>query len=46
MSFVLKDQHVPPTQKSDGLYPLDEKALKKKIAAEQAAQENQTKRNH
>lgn len=46
MSFVLKDQHVPPTPKSDSLYPLDEKALKKKIAAEQAAQENQPKRNH
>jgi cell division protein FtsI (penicillin-binding protein 3) len=46
MSFVLKDQHVPPTPKSDSLYPLDEKALKKKIAAEQAAEEKQPKRNH
>lgn len=45
MSFVLKDQHIPPTKKSDSLYPLDEKALKKKIAAEQAAEANQPKRN-
>ncbi|MFZ8871845.1 MAG: peptidoglycan D,D-transpeptidase FtsI family protein [Candidatus Nanopelagicaceae bacterium] len=46
MSFVLKDQHVPPTSKSVSLYPLNEKTLKKKIAAEQAAQEKQPKRNH
>ncbi len=45
MSFVLKDQHIPPTAKSDSLYALDEKALKKKIAAEQAAEANQPKRN-
>lgn len=45
MSFVLKDQHIPPTPKGEALYPLDEKALKKKIAAQEAAKESKPKRN-
>ena len=45
MSFVLKDQHIPPTPKGVGLYPLDEKSLKKKIAAQEAAKESKPKRN-
>jgi cell division protein FtsI (penicillin-binding protein 3) len=32
MSFVLKDQHIPPTSPATNLYPLDEKALKKSLA--------------
>lgn len=46
MSFVLKDQHIPPTEKSSALYALDEKALKKKIAAQDAAKVKKTERNH
>ncbi|MEY3430729.1 MAG: hypothetical protein RJB30_661 [Actinomycetota bacterium] len=44
MSFVLKDQHIPPTAKPNEIYALDEKALKKKLAAQQAAAENSTTR--
>ena len=37
MSFVLKDQHVPPTPKAGNTFALNEKALKAKIAAQNAA---------
>lgn len=33
MSFVLKDQQIPPTAKAESLYALDQKALAKKLAA-------------
>lgn len=33
MSFVLKDQQIPPTAKADSLYAHDEKALAEKLAA-------------
>lgn len=33
MSFVLKDQQIPPTTKATALYALDEKSLAKKLAA-------------
>ncbi|MFM7623259.1 MAG: peptidoglycan D,D-transpeptidase FtsI family protein [Actinomycetota bacterium] len=33
MSFVLKDQQIPPTVKAQALYALDQKSLDKKLAA-------------
>ena len=33
MSFVLKDQQIPPTAKAESLYAHDQKALAKKLAA-------------
>ena len=37
MSFVLQNQHVPPTGKPADRYALDERSLKKKLAAIQSA---------
>lgn len=43
MSFVLKDQHIPPTAAATNSYVLDEKALKKKIAAAEALNKSQSR---
>lgn len=43
MSFVLKDQHIPPTAEATNSYVLDEKALKKKIAAAEALNKSQSR---
>ena len=40
MSFVLKDQKIPPTPKAKELYALDEKSLAKKIALQSRAPES------
>lgn len=46
MSFVLKDQHIPPTESPKDVYALDEKSLKKKLAAQQAeAQQSSIRKN-
>ncbi|MEY3148775.1 MAG: hypothetical protein RL029_49 [Actinomycetota bacterium] len=43
MSFVLKDQHIPPTAPATNSYVLDEKALKAKIAAAEALNKSQSR---
>jgi cell division protein FtsI (penicillin-binding protein 3) len=43
MSFVLKDQHVPPTLPAVNNYALDEKELKAKIAAAEAVRKQQSR---
>ena len=43
MSFVLKDQHIPPTAAATNSFVLDEKALKKKIAAAEALNKSQSR---
>ncbi len=43
MSFVLKDQHIPPTSPAINTYVLDEKALKAKIAAAEASNKSQSR---
>ena len=43
MSFVLKDQHIPPTAPATNSYVLDEKALKAKIAAAEALIKSQSR---
>ncbi|MEY3399681.1 MAG: hypothetical protein RLZZ486_149 [Actinomycetota bacterium] len=43
MSFVLKDQHIPPTAPAINTYVLDEKALKAKIAAAEASNKSQSR---
>ncbi len=43
MSFVLKDQHIPPTAPATNSYVLDEKALKAKIAAAEASNKSQSR---
>ncbi len=43
MSFVLKDQHIPPTAPTTNSYVLDEKALKAKIAAAEASNKSQSR---
>ncbi|MFM8752357.1 MAG: peptidoglycan D,D-transpeptidase FtsI family protein [Actinomycetota bacterium] len=40
MSFVLKDQHIAPTQPAEFTYALNEKDLNARIAAEAAAKKN------
>ncbi|MEY5018756.1 MAG: hypothetical protein RJB54_674 [Actinomycetota bacterium] len=45
MSFVLKDQHIPPTAPAVNTYVLDEKALKAKIAAAEALNKSQSRVN-
>lgn len=40
MSFVLKDQHIAPTQPAEFIYALNEKDLNARIAAEAAAKKN------
>jgi cell division protein FtsI (penicillin-binding protein 3) len=40
MSFVLKDQKIPPTPKAKELYALDEKSLAKKIALQSRVPES------
>lgn len=42
MSFVLKDQHIPPTQPATFTYALNEKDLKARIAAEAATANTST----
>ena len=42
MSFVLKDQHVPPTKPATFTYALNEKDLKARLAAEAATSTNST----
>jgi cell division protein FtsI (penicillin-binding protein 3) len=43
MSFVLKDQHIPPTLPAATTYALNEKELKKKQAEAETAQQNQSR---
>ncbi len=43
MSFVLKDQHIPPTSPAINTYVLDEKALKAKIEAAEASNKSQSR---
>lgn len=43
MSFVLKDQHVPPTPAAVDDYALNEKELKAKIAAAEAIRKSQSR---
>lgn len=43
MSFVLKDQHVPPTLPAINNYVLNEKELKAKIAAAEAIRKSQSR---
>lgn len=43
MSFVLKDQHIPPTSPAINTYVLDEKALKAKIAAAEMSNKSQSR---
>jgi len=43
MSFVLKDQHIPPTAPATTSYVLDEKALKAKIEAAEALIKSQSR---
>ncbi|MBU3692162.1 MAG: penicillin-binding protein 2 [Candidatus Nanopelagicaceae bacterium] len=43
MSFVLKDQHIPPTAPATNSYVLDQKALKAKIAAAEALNKSQSR---
>lgn len=43
MSFVLKDQHVPPTLPATNKYVLNEKELKAKIAAAEAIRKSQSR---
>jgi len=43
MSFVLKDQHIPPTAPATTSYVLDEKALKAKIEAADALIKSQSR---
>ena len=45
MSFVLKDQHVPPTLPATNKYVLNEKELKAKIAAAEAVRKSQSRVN-
>lgn len=45
MSFVLKDQHVPPTLPATNKYVLNEKELKAKIAAAEAIRKSQSRVN-
>ena len=42
MSFVLKDQHIAPTKPAEFTYALNEKDLKAKLAAEDAAKSKTT----
>ena len=46
MTFVLEDQHIPPTTRPEELYALDEKYLKMKLAAQQSAKQNTTNRKN
>jgi len=41
MSFVLKDQHIPPTKPAEFMYVLNEKQLKARQAQEAAEKKNQ-----
>ena len=41
MSFVLKDQHIPPTKPAEFMYVLNEKELKARQAAEASQSKNQ-----
>jgi cell division protein FtsI (penicillin-binding protein 3) len=41
MSFVLKDQHIPPTKPAEFMYALNEKQLKARQAQEAAEKKNQ-----
>jgi cell division protein FtsI (penicillin-binding protein 3) len=41
MSFVLKDQHIPPTEPAEFMYVLNEKELKARQAAEASQSKNQ-----
>ena len=43
MSFVLKDQHIPPTLPAVNNYVLNEKELKAKIAAAEAVRKQQSR---
>lgn len=45
MSFVLKDQHVPPTLPATNKFVLNEKELKAKIAAAEAIRKSQSRVN-
>lgn len=42
MSFVLKDQHIPPTKPAEFTYALNEKDLKARVAAEAATSTTST----